>query len=101
MKEFLYLVDEDDNVLGSVDRDEAHRTLALHRSGISFILNSKREVFLQYRAKTKKTFPGLYDASSSFHVAFGEGYQEAADRELAEEIGIRVPLAQIGEPEGA
>lgn len=96
MAELLYLVDEQDNVIRPIDRDEAHRTLALHRSGISFILNRKKEVFLQHRAPTKKTFPGLYDSTSSFHVAFGESYREAADRELTEECGISVPLEYLG-----
>ena len=72
--ELLYLVDAEDNTLGSVERGEAHRTLALHRSGIIFVLNNEKRVFIQHRSKTEKIFGSCYDSSSSFHVAFGETY---------------------------
>lgn len=92
MGELLYLVDTDDNVLGSIDRDQAHKTLALHRSGMIFILNKQNRIFIQQRAKTKKTFPGVYDAGSTFHIVYGESYKEAAERELFEETGIKGSL---------
>ncbi|MBI4175827.1 MAG: NUDIX domain-containing protein, partial [Candidatus Aenigmarchaeota archaeon] len=70
------------------------RTGALHRAGIIFIFNSRGEIFMQHRAK-KETFPDCFDASCAFHVAFGETYEEAAERELFEELGIRAELKLI------
>lgn len=92
MGELLYLVDTGDNVLGYIDRDQAYKILALHRSGMVFILNKQNKVFVQHRAETKRTFPRVYDASSTFHIVYGESYKEAAERELFEETGIKGSL---------
>ena len=93
--EMLWYVDEEDRVIGSVSRDEAHRNMLLHRTGIVFLFDSEDRVFLQHRAN-KPTFPNRYDASSSFHVTYGEDYETAAKRELQEETGVRVALRYVG-----
>jgi isopentenyldiphosphate isomerase len=46
------------------------------------------------RALRKDVFPGRFDASSAGHVRFGETLEEAA-REIEEELGIRVELAEL------
>ncbi|HLD41434.1 MAG TPA: NUDIX domain-containing protein, partial [archaeon] len=95
MPELLYQVDEQDTVLGPIERKEAHKNLRLHRSGMVFIANSKGQIFIQNRAKTE-TFPDCYDSSSAFHIKFGESYEEAAHRELFEETAIKTELRLIG-----
>ena len=52
------------------------------------------ELLLQQRALRKDVFPGRFDASSAGHVRFGETLEEAA-REIEEELGIRVELAEL------
>ncbi len=52
------------------------------------------ELLLQQRALRKDVFPGQFDASSAGHVRFGETLEEAA-REVEEELGIRVELAEL------
>ena len=52
------------------------------------------ELLLQQRALRKDVFPGRFDASSAGHVRFGETLDEAA-REIEEELGIRVELAEL------
>jgi isopentenyl-diphosphate Delta-isomerase len=94
--ELLYQVDEKDQVIGSVERDRAHAEGILHRSGMVFLWRSDGKVLLQHRSPKKKTFPGCYDASCTFHVTFGESYEEAAGRELAEETGIAAALTYVG-----
>ncbi|MGP3920884.1 NUDIX domain-containing protein [Nonomuraea sp. 10N515B] len=37
-------------------------------------------------------FPGYYDVMVGGAVGVGESYEEAAVRELAEELGVRVPV---------
>ena len=37
----------------------------------------------------------MWDSSAAGHVEAGEGYDEAAARELKEELGIHVPLEKI------
>ena len=94
--ELLYQVREDDSVVGPVERKRAHSEGILHRSGMVFLKRSDGRVLVQRRSKTKETFPGSYDSSCSFHVKFGETYDEAARRELAEETGITSQLTYLG-----
>jgi isopentenyl-diphosphate Delta-isomerase len=90
--EQVYWVNPDDQVLGPVDRDRAHQEGLLHRSGMVFLSRSDGRILIQHRSPAKKTFPGRYDASCAFHVAYGEEYGEAAQRELVEETGISTAL---------
>ncbi|MEM0372812.1 MAG: NUDIX domain-containing protein, partial [archaeon] len=60
-----------------------------HRAGIVFVLNSRSEVFLTKRSLQKKIFPGCVDVACTFHVKYGQSYEEAAKAELLEETGIK------------
>lgn len=94
--ELLYRVDSDDNVLGPVERRKAHQEGFLHRAGMVFLRRSDGRVLIQHRSPSKETFPGLVDASVAFHVSYGETYDSAAKRELAEETGVSAPLHYLG-----
>jgi isopentenyldiphosphate isomerase len=92
--ELLYHVDEDDNVLGSVERSSSE--MVLHRSGMIFLERSDSRILITHRSPAKRVFPDLYDSSAAFHVTYGETYEQAAERELGEETGVHAPLAFIG-----
>jgi isopentenyl-diphosphate Delta-isomerase len=94
--EWLWLVDENDQPLGKVERAEAHQNLRTHRSGIVFLVDGRKRVYIAQRASTKSIFPGRYDSSASFHVAYEESYEQAAIRESVEELGLCGPLTEIG-----
>jgi len=94
--EFLYHVAKDDSVLGSIERSKAHLDQILHRSGMIFLVRSDGKVLLQRRSPSNATFPGCWDSSSSFHVTFGESYEQAARRELKEETGVLASLTYLG-----
>lgn len=92
-KEIFYHVDDSDNVLGSVTRGEAHRNPNIkHRSIFILVFNGALELLLQKRSQYKDTFPGFWTLSSSGHVEFGQSYDEAAKRELEEELGLQLEL---------
>ncbi len=94
--ELLCHVDEDDNVIGPVERRKAHMGGLLHRSGMIFVRRSDGRVLIQHRSRSKETFPGCVDSSVAFHVKYGEEYDSAARRELLEETGISAPIRLIG-----
>lgn len=89
MAEIFDLVDQDDNVIGTATRDECHKNNLRHRAVHILVFNPKGELFIQKRSKTKDVFPGLLEGSASGHVSSGETYEEAAVRELEEELGIK------------
>lgn len=92
----LYHVTPDDIVIGPVGRNRAHTEGLCHRSGVIFLVRSDGMVLLQRRSHLKKIFPNRLDSSCSFHVVFGESYEEAAVRELGEETGIWAPVSFLG-----
>jgi isopentenyldiphosphate isomerase len=95
MGELLYHVDENDKVIGSVEREVAHEILLLHRSGMVFLRNSRNKYFITRRAN-KPTFPNVFDTASSFHVTYGESYDQAVRREFKEETGIETNFRYLG-----
>jgi isopentenyldiphosphate isomerase len=94
--DWLWQVDEGDEPVGRVERGEAHDRGVLHRSGIVFLLDERRRVYLVERAASKSIFPSRYDSSASFHVEHGESYAGAARREAVEELGLDKPVIEIG-----
>jgi 16S rRNA (adenine1518-N6/adenine1519-N6)-dimethyltransferase len=54
-----------------------------------FVVNPAGELLLQRRAEAKDYYPGYWDASVGGQVIAGESYEEAAVRELEEELGCR------------
>lgn len=53
-----------------------------------FIFNSNGDVLFQYRSSKEDSFPNTWDQSAGGHVKVGETFEEAALRELREEVGI-------------
>ena len=95
-KEYFYVVDEDDNVIGAASREECHSNAKLiHRSVYIFLVNSRGEILIQRRSVNKDLYPGFYTASATGHVNYGEGYDIATKRELKEELGVDAPLRRL------
>lgn len=86
--ELLHEVDENDQVIGTRTRGELHRLGLRHRAVHILVFNSRNELFLQKRSASKDINPGLWDTSAAGHVDLGESYDEAARRELSEELGV-------------
>lgn len=87
----VVVVNENDEVVGTVSREEAHRKGVPHRISVVYVENSKGEILVQVR------MTGRLDHSSAGHVDPGEEYIETARRELFEELGIEgVSLKSIG-----
>lgn len=92
MKEFVVLVDEQDQPLGSMEKMEAHQKGVLHRAISVLIFNSKGELLLQQRALSKYHSGGLWTNTCCSHPREDETPAQAAARRLHEEMGINPPL---------
>lgn len=85
------LVDEDDNIIGTIEKEEAHRQGLLHRVAAIYLTNKQGEILVQVRDD------GRIEHSASGHVEISETYLDAAKRELEEELGVtNVDLREIG-----
>jgi len=82
------VVDAQDRVIGQAPRRDVHARRLRHRSIHVLVFDAKGQVFLQKRAQTKDSCPGMWDSSCSGHLDAGEDYDTAAARELREEIGL-------------
>lgn len=89
------IVDQSDRVLGSASRSEVHGNNLRHRAVHVLIFNGAGEVCLQKRSRHKDRDPLLWDSSAAGHVNAGEEYDEAARRELKEELGIDIALGKV------
>ena len=67
-----------------------------HRSTYILVFNPQGELYVQKRPPTKDVFPGYYDPAAGGVVLAGETYEQGAQRELEEEMGIRgIPLTRL------
>ena len=87
-EELVDLIDEDDRVIGRVTRAVMRRDRLLHRVVAVLCRNREGMIYLHRRTATKDLFPSLYDMFVAGTVGAGESYEEAAIRELEEELGI-------------
>jgi len=98
--EVFPLVDENDVVIGAVSRDEVHARDLRHRAIHVMLFNQAGETFLQKRSIWKDRNPAQWDSATAGHVDAGESYEQAARRELMEEIGAEVgeltPVCKLG-----
>lgn len=93
-EEYFDIVDENDEVIGRVERSECHKKNLIHKAVIIFIFNDEGKLLLQKRSKFKDLYKSYWTGSASGHVDSGESYIDAAKRELKEELGIKLPLKQ-------
>lgn len=91
-KEFVVLVDENDNETGLMEKMEAHEKAILHRAFSIFIFNSKGEMLIHRRALTKYHTPGLWTNACCSHPRKSESLNDATNRRLMEEMGMRCSL---------
>lgn len=88
----VVLVDENDNVLGTMPKMEAHEKGILHRAFSVFVFNNKNELMLQQRALHKYHSGGLWTNTCCSHPRHNETYLQAAHRRMEEEMGFDCEL---------
>ena len=87
---FIDIVDKDGNPTGEiVERNTLHDLKLPHFEVIIFVVNNKKQVLLQKRSENKRYYPGKYALCGGLVIS-KESCNDAAIRELKEEIGIDV-----------
>lgn len=94
--EYFDLVDEKDNVIGKIKETEQVQPNKLRFINI-IIIDENKKIIVPKRSGNRIIFPNCYDFSVGGHVNSGESYEQAAYRELKEELNIEnVKLIEIG-----
>jgi len=86
--EFVILVDENDQEIGTMEKMQAHEKGLLHRAFSLFVYNEKGEMLLQKRAIDKYHSGGLWTNACCSHPRKGETLTEAVKRRTREEMGF-------------
>jgi isopentenyldiphosphate isomerase len=96
-EEYFEIVNQQGEIRGVAPRSVCHGNPALiHRVIHILVFNSAGQLLLQKRSLSKDIQPGKWDTSVGGHLAVGETFEEAACREMKEELSIQdIPIHYI------
>jgi isopentenyl-diphosphate delta-isomerase len=93
--EEVVLVDEKNNILGTMPKFKVHqKETPLHRAFSVFLFNKEGELLIQQRSHKKKTWPLVWSNSCCGHPGLDESNVEAAKRRIKDELGVKVDNIQ-------
>lgn len=95
-QDYVILVDDDDQQIGTAEKLAAHRDGALHRAFSIVIWDRSGRMLLQKRAPGKYHSPNLWTNTCCGHPRPDEDVADAASRRLIEEMGFACALTPIG-----
>ncbi len=92
-KEPIIIVDDQDNQIAVVDREIAEMEIDnIIRYVMVLLFNDENQILLQRRSEKLVRFPNHWEVSASGAVWPDEGYVDAANRKLPDELNMKVPL---------
>jgi isopentenyl-diphosphate delta-isomerase len=93
LPEMLNLVDEDDVIVGYLDKESCHDgDGVLHRAFSVLLFDRGGRILLQRRSAAKRLWGHHWSNSCCSHPRRGEQTQKAAERRVFEELGVRSSL---------
>jgi isopentenyldiphosphate isomerase len=96
-EELVEEVDSLGTVLRLVTRRQMRAEALWHRAVFIAVRSSTGQLLIHRRAMTKDVWPGWWDVAVGGVVSPGESWEQAAERELAEELGVSgVALRPLG-----
>ena len=82
------VVNANDVPVAVISRDEVFRKRANFRVVHDLIFNSSGELLIQELVRTRLRHPGYWGSSVAAYLFAGESYRSAAERRLAQELGV-------------
>jgi len=92
--EYVILVDEKNNQVGTCEKILAHEKGLLHRAFSILIFNNEGELLIQERANEKYHWPVFWANTCCSHPRPGENYKKATSRKLKQEMGFDCSLVE-------
>ena len=99
--ELVDVVDEHDRVVATVTRRRMRAERLRHRAVFIVVVSSTGQLLVHRRSDDKDLWPGRWDVAVGGVVAAGEAWDDAARRELAEEVGITTEPVPLPAADGA
>lgn len=94
MEDKVVLVNPNDDVLGVMEKMQAHQNGLLHRAFSVFLFNQEGKMLLQQRSATKYHSPNKWTNACCSHPRENETYLDGAKRRIHEELGINCELEE-------
>ena len=88
-QEIVMVVDDENRPVAELPRHRVRSENLRHRTTYIFVFDRQGRVLVQLRTAIKDMYPSYYDLAAGGVVAAGESYEENAEREAEEELGIR------------
>ena len=88
-QEIVLVVDSENRPVAELPRHRVRSENLPHRATFIFVFDRHGRVLVQRRTAIKDIYPSHYDLAAGGVVAAGESYEVCAEREAAEELGIR------------
>jgi isopentenyldiphosphate isomerase len=95
MAEILDIVNEKDEIIGQIERDDASGVKHIFRTVFIGFYTPDKRVLLQLRNMAKIYNPGTLTTTVSGHVESGYSYDEAAIKEGFEETGVSIDPSKL------
>ena len=95
--EYLDIYDENRKWLGySRPRGASYMPGEYHLIVHVCLMNEREEMLIQQRSDSVAKWPGMWDLTIGGHVLAGETPEQAAEREVQEELGLQIILSEAG-----
>ncbi|WP_084650544.1 NUDIX hydrolase [Desulfovibrio litoralis] len=86
--ELIEVLDNSGKTLMIMPRSELVKQELFFKAVLILFINKNKKIYIHKRAKHKKPYAGMWTCSATGFVKAGESFEEAAFRELFEEIAI-------------
>jgi len=95
-EELVEEVDVDGAAIRVVTRAEMRAGRLRHRATFIAVVDSQGRLLIHQRSPLKDIWPSRWDIAAGGVAAVGESWQQGAQRELAEELGIDATVELLG-----
>ena len=92
--ELVDVVDDKGRVVGVVTRRVMREARLPHRCTYILVFNSRGELFIHLRTPSKDVFPSHWDVTVGGVLVAGESFDEGAQREAIEELGVETAMLE-------
>jgi isopentenyldiphosphate isomerase len=93
--ELVDVIDEAGRVVRVVSRAEMRVNRLPHRCVYILVFNARGELFVHERTATKDVYPSYWDVCVGGVLGAGETFDQGAERECLEEIGVAAELTPL------